>query len=147
MRRAYSLLLAVVFVVVVSGVGVATLWISALGAHQTTQEFLAAQVRIFARSATEAAIFEIQKGSCATEFEFFYPQKEAFLVKSEVSVSYVGGCAGVNSNLSANLSSQAGTKSTNIAKTAAVVLTTTTFSNENASSPQIRFVKTTTQLP
>ena len=61
MRRGFSLIMAIIFLVLVATIGMFSLNTSAVTAKQTTDIFLREQAELLAQSATELAILDLLK--------------------------------------------------------------------------------------
>lgn len=154
MKKAFSLILAIIFIVLLATIGMLSFGISATGVKQTDNLYLSEQAKLIAKSATEHAIMQIQQNdfsqNCVNLITKWYPNQTNWLLKANVTVTYIG----VNLPATCNSKINSGaTKDRNGLpindKTLiqAVILDTVVESNPQANTEVIRYSRTTTQKP
>ncbi|ANE36094.1 hypothetical protein CIG11343_1080 [Campylobacter iguaniorum] len=169
MKKAFSLILAIIFIVLLATIGMLSFGVSATGVKQTDNLYLSEQAKLIAKSATEHAIMKIQQcdfsDSRLIKIVKDYPKSgDDYLLKSTVYVTYIGvnlptTCKEKindenpkNSTCNSWIDSGA-TKDRNgldiNGKTLiqAVILDTVVESNPAANTEVIRYSRTTTQKP
>ncbi len=146
-QKAFSLLVAVVALVLLSLFGVSALRFTNLNQHRVAHAAALAQAKIFTHTATQEAFFEFLK-SAKTEFEIYFPNRQNPLFKSSVKIQILH-TASANESNSVFANSQNATALQNAAspqkRIEAVRLVVTTNSLNH--TPAIRIVKVTTKLP
>ena len=148
MRRGFSLIMAIIFLVLVATIGMFSLNTSAITAKQTTDIFLREQAELLAQSATELAILDLLETDfikdCKAGKEIissFFPnnEKENSLFEVKVKVERIFGEIGTCK----------GTKVTAIStpeSTGTVILDTTVKTIKDARNiPPVRFHRRTIQ--
>lgn len=145
--KAFSLLIAVVVLVLLSLFGVSALRFANLNQHRVAHAAALAQAKIFTHTATQEAFFEFLK-SAKTEFETYFPNRQNPLFKSSVKVQILH-TASANESNSVFANSQNSTALQNATtppnRIEAIRLVTTT--NSLNQTPEIRIIKVTTKLP
>lgn len=157
MKKAFSLILAIIFIVLLATIGMLSFGVSATGVKQTDNLYLSEQAKLIAKSATEHAIMQIQQydfaTNCLYEIPKKYPNDSNWLLQSTVYVTYIGKNKPANCPVKNWIDSGA-TKDRNgldipPGKTLiqAVILDTVVESNPAANTEVIRYSRTTTQKP
>lgn len=103
MRKAFSLVFAIVFLVAIATVGILSLNIVSLGTKDTQDLYIADQADLLAQSATEYAIWAIQrhnyeKDGCLQRVQIKYPDEKKPLFEANVDIGYILKIAKENSD-------------------------------------------------
>lgn len=96
-QKAFSLLVAVVALVLLSLFGVSALRFANLNQHRVAHAAALAQAKIFTHTATQEAFFEFLK-SAKTEFEIYFPNRQNPLFKSSVKIQILYAASANESN-------------------------------------------------
>lgn len=139
--KAFSLLVAVVALVLLSLFGVSALRFANLNQHRVAHAAALAQAKIFTHTATQEAFFEFLK-SAKTEFEIYFPNRQNPLFKSSVKIQILH-TASANESNSVFANSQNATALQNRIEAVRLVVTTNSLNH----TPAIRIVKVATKLP
>lgn len=139
MKRGFSLIMAIVFIVVIITIGMLSFTLSNTSVKQTTEQYLSEQAEALAMSASEYAIYKIQNHDFSKNYLNNVNIKSGVL-SAHVSIKYI------------NTKSKTEDSKTDFAdqdnKIRAVILTTIVESNPNIIKDQnIRYVRITTQKP
>lgn len=139
MKRGFSLIMAIVFIVVIITIGMLSFTLSNTSVKQTTEQYLSEQAEALAMSASEYAILAIQKHDFSQNYLNNVNIKSGVL-SAHVSIKYI------------NTKSKTENSETDFAdqdnKIRAVILTTIVESNPDIIKDQnIRYVRITTQKP
>lgn len=102
MRPAFSMILAIIFIVVIATLGMLSLQLSAQSAKQTEHVFLREQADLFTMNAAELAVLTMQQnpyvgtnqGNWIRNIEICYPvacipQNNQWLLKATVQINYM----------------------------------------------------------
>ena len=152
MRRAFSMVLAIIFIVVIATIGMLSLSLSTQAAKQTEQIYLREQAEILALNSAELAILAMQQSDYSgpssgwlNKVEIFYPQENNWLLKATIDIDYFthAPLSGVSIDYNNMEAKAAGiTSNDNIA-----ALNIEVISNTNLVSDSIRIFKSTVQRP
>lgn len=139
MKRGFSLIMAIVFIVVIITIGMLSFTLSNTSVKQTTEQYLSEQAEALAISASEYAIYKIQDNNFSKDYLNNVNIKSGVL-SADVSIKYI------------NTKSKTENSKTDFAdkdnKIRAVILTTVVKSDPNIIKDQnIRYVRITTQKP
>lgn len=139
MKRGFSLIMAIVFIVVIITISMLSFTLSNTSVKQTTEQYLSEQAEALAMSASEYAILAIQKHDFSQNYLNNVNIKSGVL-SANVSIKYI------------NTKSKTKNSKTDFAdkdnKIRAVILTTIVESNPDIIKDQnIRYVRITTQKP
>lgn len=139
MKRGFSLIMAIVFIVVIITIGMLSFTLSNTSVKQTTEQYLSEQAEALAMSASEYAIYKIQNHDFSKDYLNNVNIKSGVL-SAHVSIKYI------------NTKSKTENSKTDFAdqgnKIRAVILTTIVESNPDIIKDQnIRYVRITTQKP
>ncbi|WP_086276387.1 hypothetical protein [Campylobacter vicugnae] len=95
MRDGFSLILAIVFIVAISALALNTITLTSTATSITNQLYIHSQAKLIAISATQNAIAQIQRNnfdtSCPSKFILYYPDNQNYILKSQVTIKYIGG--------------------------------------------------------
>lgn len=139
MKRGFSLIMAIVFIVVIITIGMLSFTLSNTSVKQTTEQYLSEQAEALAMSASEYAIYAIQKHDFSQNYLNNVNLKSGVL-SAHVSIKYI------NTKSKTEDSKTDFTDKDN--KIRAVILTTIVESNPDIIKDQnIRYVRITTQKP
>lgn len=146
MKRGFSLLSAIIFILVVATIGALSLTLSNETAKQTGDLYLKTQAELLARSATEFALLSISAhdikrlGNCVNSIKGTYPTTTNPMFNIEVKIGYFGRGLPSNCNI---LKNDISNDDSNIT----VQIDTTVSSASKVSTESIRFHKRTIQRP
>lgn len=161
MKKAFSLIMAIFFMVILGIVGTLTLRIIAGGSKESADLYLYEQAKLLAISGTEYAILKIQEtdftNDCANEVTLYYPTKDKYIFKITVDVTYIGAnrpkkCEKekwLNSDITQDEDGQELKDADGKPKTSiqAVILDTSVISEPSITQEQISIKRTTIQKP
>lgn len=140
MRKGFSLLTAIVFLVLVATISVLALMLSTQSAKQTTDIFLKTQAELLAKSSTEYALLAMSghdySTNCLENINTTYND----IFDINISISYIG------SNLPAGCT-QLGTDISTQDSNRTVIIDTIVTGKDSITSEQIRLHKRTIQKP
>lgn len=141
MKRGFSLIMAIVFIVVIITIGMLSFTLSNTSVKQTTEQYLSEQAEALAMSASEYAIYKIQDQNFSKDYlDKININSKNGVLKAEVFIKYI------NTKSKPENSKTDFTDKDN--KIRAVILTTIVESNPNIIKDQnIRYVRITTQKP
>lgn len=167
MRRGFSLIMAIFFMLVISTVGMLALSYSTMSSKSTGDLYLKEQAKLLAIAGTEYAVMSMQSHSyknynvilnsdgtfkeiedtnssvshnCLNEVNLFYPSQQDALFKIRVGIDYLDqnlGCDQANTIGSTNL----------YRKTNGAVVTVAVESTDLVPGNAIRYVRRTLQIP
>ena len=145
-KRAFSLLTAIIFLVLVSTISILSLTLSSQSAKQTSDSFLYLQGEVLAKSSTEYALLAISghdfNSSCLEQINIKYPSNDSnYTHEINISISYIGNSLPCNSShiLDNNISTDESNRT--------VIIDTLVKSNPALSSEPIRIHRRTIQKP
>lgn len=139
MKRGFSLIMAIVFIVVIITIGMLSFTLSNTSVKQTTEQYLSEQAEALAMSASEYAVLAIQKHDFSQNY-LNEVNLTSGVLSADVSIKYI------NTKSKTEDSKTDFTDQDN--KIRAVILTTIVESNPNIIKDQnIRYVRITTQKP
>jgi len=148
MRQGFSLLTAIIFLVLVATISALTLSFSAQAVKQTSDVFLKSQAELLAQSATEYALLAISghevnaTNGCLENINILYPVNDGnFTHEANVSIMYIGN--GLPCNATAILSNTLDTNDSN----RTVIIDTIVSTNPAISTEPIRIHRRTIQKP
>lgn len=140
MRKGFSLITAIIFIVLVATLGALALSLSTKTAKQTGDIYLREQAELLAQSATELALLaisshDINATSCINQVNIPYPNFDI-----NISVSYLGSGFPASCNTLSNTLQTADANRT-------VILDTVVTSSAGVATEPIRFHRRTLQKP
>ncbi|AVK81350.1 hypothetical protein [Campylobacter fetus] len=160
MKKAFSLIMAIFFMIILGIVGTLTLRIIAGGSKESADLYLYEQAKLLAISGTEYAILKIQEtdftNDCANEVTLYYPTKDKYIFKITVDVTYIGGAnqpkkceKWIDSGITQDEDGQELKDADGKLKTSiqAVILDTSVISEPSITQEQISIKRTTIQKP
>lgn len=146
MRNGFSLITAIIFIVLVATLGALSLSLSTLTTKQTSDLYLKEQAELLARSGTEFALLAISgheinsTTGCLNQINAQYPNTTNPIFDINISIQYLG------SNLPAGCDQLGGDISTADSNLTVLVDTIVTTSTDITTEP-IRFHRRTLQKP
>lgn len=94
MKRGFSLILALIFIVLVMGIGMLSMTLATTGAKTSLNIFLKEQARLLADSASEYAILKVQQNdfntACIDKIVVNYPSDTDPAFQATLHLTYVG---------------------------------------------------------
>jgi len=157
MRRGFSLITAVVFIVLVASIAAISLSFSSFSVKQTSDIYLKEQAELLVQSATEYALLAISghtintANGCLNYINAQYPSSgTSALFDINISISYLGlnlpsGCLLPNGSTTSSVTSNIDTNDSNITVIIDTVVSTNT--DNNISTEPIRLHRRTIQKP
>ena len=77
MKKAFSLILAIIFIIAIASIGALSLSISSAGSSTTAKQFMREQAELLSQGAAEYTILRVQQNDfaaqCINEIEIKYP--------------------------------------------------------------------------
>jgi len=146
MRRAFSLITAIIFIVLVATLGALALSMSTQATKQTNDLFLHAQAELLAQSATEYAMLAFSgheingTNGCLEKINATYPY-ESPLFDINITLSYLGN--GLPCSADAIIDNNIFTDDSNLT----VIVDTFVSTKDGVTSEPIRFHRRTLQKP
>lgn len=146
MRKGFSLITAIMFIVLVATLGALALSLSTFATKQTSDLYLRTQAELLAKSATEYALLAISghdnSVDCVEQINSQYPEAGAnALFDINVSLRYIGD--GLPCNAAVLLDNNITTADSNLT----VLIDTVITSANGVSTEPIRFHRRTLQKP
>lgn len=148
MKKGFSLITAIIFILLVATLGALALSLSSQGSKQTGDLYLKTQAELLARSATEYALLAISAheinatNGCVNQINALYPNANNPLFDINVTINYLG--RGLPAAPVCNILSNAVQESeSNIT----VLLDTFVQTHDGVSTEPIRFYRRTLQKP
>ena len=152
MRKGFSLITAIIFIVLVSTIAALALSFSTFSTKQTSDLFLREQAELLVQSGTEYALLaisghDIKTNGCLNAINAQYPQAGATaMFNINVTINYLGrGLASASNNNCNILSDLVATDDSNITVIIDTIVSTTT--DNNISTEPIRLHRRTIQKP
>lgn len=153
MRKGFSLLTAIIFIVLVASIAALALSFSTFSTKQTSDLFLREQAELLVQSGTEFALLAISghdintTNGCLNAINAQYPQAGAAAIFDvNVTINYLGSGLATASNNNCNiLSDTVATADSNITVIIDTVVSTT--ADNNISTEPIRLHRRTIQKP
>ena len=94
MKKGFSLILAIIFILLVASIGVLSMAISSSSAKTSVNLFIHEQAKLLADGAAEYAIMKVQQNNfaatCVDEIEINYPNDTSPTFKANISITYIG---------------------------------------------------------
>lgn len=148
MRQGFSLLTAIIFLVLVATISALTLSFSTQAVKQTSDVFLKSQAELLAQSATEYALLAISghemnaTNGCVENINLLYPVNDGnYTHEANVSIMYIGNSLPCNA-----ISILSNTLDTNDSNRT-VIIDTIVSTNPAISTEPIRIHRRTIQKP
>ena len=93
MKKGFSLILAIIFILLVASIGALSMAISSSSAKTSVNLFIHEQAKLLADGAAEYAIMTVQQNfatTCVDEIEINYPNEDSPTFKANISITYIG---------------------------------------------------------
>ena len=94
MKKGFSLILAIIFILLVASIGALSMSISSSSAKTSVNLFIHEQAKLLADGAVEYAIMKVQQNNfadtCVDEIEINYPNGTSPTFKANISITYIG---------------------------------------------------------
>ena len=94
MKKGFSLILAIIFILLVASIGALSMAISSSSAKTSVNLFIHEQAKLLANGAAEYAIMKVQQNdftaTCVDEIEINYPNEDSPTFKANISITYIG---------------------------------------------------------
>ena len=94
MKKGFSLILAIIFILLVASIGALSMSISSSSAKTSVNLFIHEQAKLLADGAAEYAIMKVQQNNfaatCVDEIEINYPNNTSPTFKANISITYIG---------------------------------------------------------
>ena len=94
MKKGFSLILAIIFILLVASIGALSMSISSSSAKTSVNLFIHEQAKLLADGAVEYAIMKVQQNdfatTCVDEIEINYPNDTNPTFIANISITYIG---------------------------------------------------------
>ena len=94
MKKAFSLILAIIFIIAIASIGALSLSISSAGSSTTAKQFMREQAELLSQGAAEYTILRVQQNDfaaqCINKIEIKYPNADNPTFISSVYITYIG---------------------------------------------------------
>ena len=94
MKKGFSLILAIIFILLVASIGALSMAISSSSAKTSVNLFIHEQAKLLADGAAEYAIMKVQQNNfaatCVDEIEINYPNDTNPTFIANISITYIG---------------------------------------------------------
>ena len=93
MKKGFSLILAIIFILLVASIGALSMSISSSSAKTSVNLFIHEQAKLLADGAAEYAIMKVQQNfatTCVDEIEINYPNEDSPTFRANISITYIG---------------------------------------------------------
>ena len=94
MKKGFSLILAIIFILLVASIGALSMSISSSSAKTSVNLFIHEQAKLLADGAVEYAIMKVQQNNfadtCVDEIEINYPNDRSPTFRANISITYIG---------------------------------------------------------
>ena len=94
MKKGFSLILAIIFILLVASIGALSMSISSSSAKTSVNLFIHEQAKLLADGAAEYAIMKVQQNdfsaNCVDEIEINYPNDTSPTFRANISITYIG---------------------------------------------------------
>ena len=94
MKKGFSLILAIIFILLVASIGALSMAISSSSAKTSVNLFIHEQAKLLADGAAEYAIMKVQQNgftaTCVDEIEINYPNEDSPTFRANISITYIG---------------------------------------------------------
>ena len=94
MKKGFSLILAIIFILLVASIGALSMSISSSSAKTSVNLFIHEQAKLLADGAAEYAIMKVQQNdfatTCVDEIEINYPNDTNPTFIANISITYIG---------------------------------------------------------
>ena len=94
MKKGFSLILAIIFILLVASIGALSMSISSSSAKTSVNLFIHEQAKLLADGAAEYAIMKVQQNNfadtCVDEIEINYPNGTNPTFRANIAITYIG---------------------------------------------------------
>lgn len=94
MKKGFSLILAIIFILLVASIGALSIAISSSSAKTSVNLFIHEQAKLLADGASEYALMKVQQNdfatTCVDEIEINYPNADDPTFRANISITYIG---------------------------------------------------------
>lgn len=94
MKKGFSLILAIIFILLVASIGALSMAISSSSAKTSVNLFIHEQAKLLADGAAEYAIMKVQQNdftaTCVDEIVINYPNEDSPTFRANISITYIG---------------------------------------------------------
>lgn len=94
MKKGFSLILAIIFILLIASIGTLSMSISSSSAKTSINLFIHEQAKLLADGAAEYAIMKVQQNNfaatCVDEIEINYPNGTSPTFRANISITYIG---------------------------------------------------------
>ena len=94
MKKGFSLILAIIFILLVASIGALSMSISSSSAKTSVNLFIHEQAKLLADGAAEYAIMKVQQNNfaytCVDEIVINYPNDKSPTFRANISITYIG---------------------------------------------------------
>lgn len=94
MKKAFSMILAIFFIILVASIGALSLSMANAGAKTSANLYLREQAKLLGDSAIEYAVLKVQQNdfstTCVDEIEIKYPSSDNPLLVAKLKLTYIG---------------------------------------------------------
>ena len=94
MKKGFSLILAIIFILLVASIGGLSMAISSSSAKTSVNLFIHEQAKLLADGAAEYAIMKVQQNNfaytCVDEIVINYPNDKSPTFRANISITYIG---------------------------------------------------------
>ncbi|MCI7236992.1 hypothetical protein [Campylobacter sp.] len=147
MKKGFSLILAIIFILLVASIGALSMSISSSSAKTSVNLFIHEQAKLLADGAAEYAIMKVQQNNfaatCVDEIEINYPNGTNPTFRANISITYIGDIRTIQHCTKQIVSDKTGLESIIISGQVRSLL------DEGAGNPRenLAYSFTTTQIP
>ncbi len=147
MKKAFSLITAIIFIVLVASISALSLSLSNINVKQTGDLYFRSQAELLAQSATEFALLGISAhdisalGSCLNSITATFPDANNPIFNIDVKISYLGKGLPASCNIASNMVENVDSNLT------VIIDTMVQTNNKNIAIEPIRSHKRTIQKP
>lgn len=152
MKKGFSLITAIIFIVLVATIGAVAISLSSTSSKQTSDLYLKAQAELLAYGATEYAILaihahDISAGNCVNQINATYPNANDPLFDINITIGYFGRKLPATTTNNINDCNVLNNSVQNPDSNLTVMIDTFVQSHNGVATEPIRFHKRTLQRP
>ena len=143
MKKGFSLILAIIFILLVASIGALSMAISSSSAKTSVNLFIHEQAKLLADGAVEYAIMKVQQNdfatTCVDEIEINYPNDTSPTFRANISITYIGDGETITNCTNKTVSEKTGLQS--------IIISGQVRSLLENSRENLAYSFTTTQIP
>ena len=143
MKKGFSLILAIIFILLVASIGALSMSISSSSAKTSVNLFIHEQAKLLADGAAEYAIMKVQQNdfatTCVDEIEINYPNDTNPTFIANISITYIGDIRTIQHCTNRIVSDKTGLQS--------IIISGQVISILENSRENLAYSFTTTQIP